>query len=164
MIFYEEILREFQKSKVDYIIVGGIALNLLGSMRNTADLDIVVELSDFNLNKIVKILKKHGYRVKIPVDPIRIADVKTRNEWIKNKHMKALNFYKTAGFGEVDIVIKTPLSYGLMKKNRILVKIKNLNLPVVSINDLIKMKKNAGRPIDQADLLELHNLKKYRRK
>lgn len=161
MIFYEEILREFQKNKVDYIIVGGIALNLLGGMRNTADLDIVVELSDTNLKKIVTILKKQGYRAKIPVDPMGIADEKTRRDWIQKKHMKALNFYKVDGFGEVDIVIQTPLSFKQMKKNRISVKIRNLSLPVASIDDLIKMKKAAARPLDQADLIELRNLKKY---
>jgi len=32
MIFYEEILKEFQTYNVKYVIVGGIAVNLLGSM------------------------------------------------------------------------------------------------------------------------------------
>ena len=49
MIFYEEIFWAFQKQKVKYVLVGGIAVNLLGSMRSTADLDILVEMSDDNL-------------------------------------------------------------------------------------------------------------------
>src|SRR5437773_7639644 len=105
MIFYEKILKEFNKRKVNYVIVGGIALNLLGSMRNTADLDILAEMTDKNLEKIVKILKKFGFTVKIPVDPIGIADAKTRQEWIKHKHMKALNFYRRDSFEQVDIII-----------------------------------------------------------
>ena len=76
MIIYEEILREFQKQKVKYVLVGGIAVNLLGALRSTADMDILVEMSDSNLAKIVTILKKQGYRVKQPVDPIMIADKK----------------------------------------------------------------------------------------
>jgi hypothetical protein len=35
MIFYEEIFRAFQKQKVKYVLVGGIAVNLLGSMRRS---------------------------------------------------------------------------------------------------------------------------------
>ncbi len=92
MIIYEEIFREFYKQKVKYILVGGIAFNLLGGERNTSDMDILVEMSDQNLAKIVKILKQKGYRVKQPVDPMGMAHKATRDDWIKNKHMKAFNF------------------------------------------------------------------------
>lgn len=61
MIIYEEIPREFQQQKVKHVTVGGIAVNLLGSLRTTADTDILVEMSDHNLKKIVQILKKQGY-------------------------------------------------------------------------------------------------------
>ena len=44
MIIYQEILQDFQRQKVKYVIVGGIAVNLLGSFRNTADMDILVEM------------------------------------------------------------------------------------------------------------------------
>ena len=62
MIIYEEILREFQKGKVRYVLVGGMAFNLLGALRSILDMDILVEMSDNNLAKIVKILKKKGYK------------------------------------------------------------------------------------------------------
>ena len=78
MILYSEILKDFQKQKVKYIVVGGLAFNLLGGQRSTSDLDILVEMSDINLAKIVKILTKRGYRVKQPVDPMGIADKATR--------------------------------------------------------------------------------------
>lgn len=39
MIFYEEIFREFHKQKVKYVLVGGIAVNLLGAMRSLAGLE-----------------------------------------------------------------------------------------------------------------------------
>ncbi len=34
MFIYEEILRDFQKQKVKYLLVGGIAVKLLGSLRS----------------------------------------------------------------------------------------------------------------------------------
>ena len=67
MILYEEVLKDFQKQKVKYVIVGGMAVNLLGSFRSTADLDLLLEMSDENLRKVVRILKKRGYRVRQPV-------------------------------------------------------------------------------------------------
>ena len=162
MIFYEEILRAFQKQKVKYVLVGGIAVNLLGSMRSTADLDILVEMSDDNLKKIVKVLKKYGYRIKQPVDPLKIADKKTREDWIKSKHMKAFNFYKEKGLKEVDIIIESPVSFKEANKKPVRIKIDDLVLPVISINKLIKMKRKSGRAVDKLDIEELRMVKKIK--
>lgn len=163
MIFYEEILRAFQKQKVKYVLVGGIAVNLLGSMRSTADLDILVEMSDDNLRKIVKILKSRGYRVKQPVDPMRIADRKTREDWIRNKHMKAFNFYKEDKLKEVDIIIESPVSFEEVRKSIMRIKVDDLRLPVISIDKLIKMKRKTARAIDKLDIKELKKIKKLRK-
>ncbi len=163
MIIYEDVLRAFQKQRVRYVIVGGIAVNLLGSLRNTADMDILVEMSDKNLAKVVGILKKHGYRVKQPVDPMRIADKKTREDWIDNKHMKAFNFYKEDQLKEVDIVIDSPVSFKEAKKDSVLIKA-GITLSVISIDNLIKMKKNTGRDVDKMDIKELKKIKKLQRR
>jgi hypothetical protein len=144
------------------VLVGGFAVNLLGSMRSTADLDILVEMSDSNLGKIVKILKKYGYRVKQAVDPMKIADKEMRKDWIENKRMKAFNFYKEDELKEVDIIIESPVSFEEARKSSIRIKIDNLVLPVISINKLIKMKKKTGRTIDKLDIEELKKIKKLR--
>ena len=162
MILYEEILREFQKQKVKYVLVGGIAVNLLGSLRSTADMDILAEMSNDNLRKIVTILKKKGYRVKQPVDPMDIADEDIRHDWIHNKHMKAFNFYKEDVLKEVDIIIDSPVSFEQAKKDTLKVRIDDMVLPVISIGNLIKMKRNTGRGIDKLDIEELSKVKKLK--
>ena len=163
MILYEEILREFQKQKVKYVLVGGIAVNLLGFLRSTADMDILVEMSDENLRKVVSILKKEGYRVKQPVDPMGIADEHTRHDWIRHKHMKAFNFYKEDELKEVDIIIESPVSFTEAKKSALRIKIDDTLLPVISIDNLIKMKRNTGRGVDKFDIEELKKIKKHKR-
>ncbi len=163
MILYEEILRDFQRQKVKYVLVGGIAVNLLGSLRSTADMDILVEMSNDNLRKVVSILKKKNYHVKQPVDPMGIADEKIRHDWIHNKHMKAFNFYKEDELKEVDIIIESPLSFEEVTKSAIKMKIDNMILSVISIDNLIKMKKNTGRNIDKLDIEELRKIKKLKR-
>jgi len=162
VVLYEDILREFQKKRVRYVIVGGIAVNLLGSFRNTADLDILVEMTDANLAKVVTVLKKKGYRVKQPVDPMGIADKKTREDWIHNKHMKAFNFYKEEELKEVDIIIDTPVPYARARKNVKLIRGGGLTLPVVSLKDLIRMKKDTGRALDKVDIEQLKMVQKLR--
>ena len=163
-MFYEEVLSEFQKQKVRYAIVGGLAVNLLGSFRSTADLDLVVEISNRNLAKIVTILTKQGYRVKQPVDPMGLADSKTRKDWIKNKHMKAFNFYKEEEFKEVDIIIDSPVSFVQAIKTAERISCGRLILTVMSVDNIIKMKRKANRNIDKVDIEELKQLKKMKRK
>jgi hypothetical protein len=156
MILYEEILKEFQKQKVRYVLVGGIAFNLLGGYRNTLDMDILVEMTDQNLLKVVKILKNAGYHVKQPVDPVKIADRATREDWIKNKNMKAFNFYKgEESYEEVDIIIDSPVNFREASKDARKIQVKSLNLSVISPRNFIKMKKAAGREKDLRDIEEL---------
>ena len=161
-MIYEEIFREFQREKVRYLIVGGIALNLLGGLRTTADLDILVEMTDENLLKIIKIFKKKGYRAKQPVDPMQFIDRETREDWIKNKHMKAFNFYKADELKEVDLIIDSPVTFESARKKIKRIQVDDLSLPVISIDDLIRMKRSAGRDVDQWDVKELKKIKRLR--
>ncbi len=156
MIIYEEILREFQKQKVKYVLVGGIAFNLLGGTRTTLDMDILVEMKDKNLLKVVNIMKRAGYHVKQPVDPANIADEKKREDWIKNKNMKAFNFYKgERTYEEVDIVIDSPVSYEKAIKKAVKARVGDLILSVISPADFIKMKRISARDKDLRDIEEL---------
>ncbi len=164
MIIYEEILKAFQEKRVRYVLVGGLAVNLFGWVRTTLDLDILVEMSDENLKKIVTILKKRGYGVKQPVDPMGIANRKIRLDWIKNRHMKAFNFYKEDTLKEVDIIIDSPVPFEKAKRRKVVIKVGNIRIPVISIDDLIEMKKNTGRNIDKLDIEELRKIKKLRKK
>jgi len=163
MIIYEEILKKFQRNKIKYVIVGGIAFNLLGGYRNTLDVDILVEMTDDNLFKITKILKKAGYSVKQPVDPVMIADKKTRENWIKNKHMKAFNFYKSEkSYKEVDIIIDSPVDFKAASKDAVKVKVGRMRLPVISPKNFIKMKRCSGRNRDLQDIEELKMIRKMK--
>ena len=163
MIIYEEILKAFQKHKVKYVLAGGMAFNLLGGYRNTLDMDIIVEMTGSNLRKIVKILKEAGYKIKQPVDPIGIADKKIREDWIRNKHMKTFNFYKSEGtYEELDIIIDTPVSFEKAIKKAEKIKAGRLSLTVISEVDFIKMKKAAGRDKDLRDIEELKFIRRIK--
>lgn len=160
-MLYGEILREFQKRKVKYVLVGGIALNLLGGERTTHDLDMLVEMTDGNLVKVVTVLKKRGYKIKQPVDPIQLAVKNIRTDWIRNKHMKAFNFYKEDEMKEVDIIVDSPVKYSDAKKGMKRIKIGTLTMPVISVKNLIRMKKNTGRLKDRLDIESLKMIEKF---
>ncbi|MBF0510814.1 MAG: hypothetical protein HQL13_00630 [Candidatus Omnitrophica bacterium] len=161
MIIYEDILRAFQENKVKYVLVGGLAVNLQGAFRSTADLDLLVEMSDANLAKIVKILKRKKYFVKQPIDPMKISDATTRKDWIENKNMKAFCFFKENG-QQVDLIIDSPVKFVEANKEADIQNVDGLRLPVVSIRHLIKMKEKTGREKDKLDVYELKRIKKLK--
>ena len=150
-MFYEEIIRKFNNAGVKYAIVGGVAVNLHGHIRMTADLDIVLELEDNNLAKAITTLRESGFSCKIPVDPMGLADSNTRNDWIKNKNMKALNFYRDTE--EVDLVVDSPVKYEEAEKT--IFAVNGINYPVVSKEDLIKMKEVTNRHHDIDNIKKL---------
>lgn len=162
MFFYEEVFREFQNRRVKYVVVGGIAVNLLGSLRSTADMDILVEMTDENIGKVVDILTDLGFRTKQPVDPAGLARREIRSEWIEKKHMKAFNFYKDGELQEVDIVLESPVDFQDAMADAVHLDIDGVNIPVISIAHLIEMKQVTGRPIDRQDIRELRKIQELR--
>jgi len=67
--------------------------------------------------------------------------------------MKAFNFYSASlPIGEIDLVIDLPIPYRQLKKRAVKIEIQGEKIPVVSIQDLIKLKVKAGRKQDLADV------------
>ncbi len=154
-MFYQRIIKKFNNNEIKYVIVGGLAVNLHGYVRLTADLDILIDLEDANIKHTLSLLKEAGFNCKIPVDPMGLADAAIREDWIKNKNLKALNFYKE--IEEIDLIIDSPVDYSSIEK--VLFDVEGIIYPVASKNDIITMKRKADRPLDREDIKQLELLK-----
>src|SRR5579864_7886909 len=91
-VFYESILRALEKHEVRYAIVGGVAVNLHGIPRMTADLDLIVDLSKENLEKLLTAMKEVGYLPRLPVAPEELLSPEKREEWITQKNLMVFTF------------------------------------------------------------------------
>ena len=153
---YQTIFKELNGLGIDYLLVGGLAVNFHGVPRTTYDIDLMVLLEPENILKLVAKLTQWGYRPKIPIDPKDLADENKRSSWIHEKGMKALNFYsETLPIGEIDIVIDSPIPYKELKGGAIKVELQDVKIPVASIRDLIELKLRASRKQDLADVEHL---------
>jgi len=153
---FQTIFRELNSLGIDYLVVGGLAVNFHGVPRMTYDIDLMVHLEPENILKLVTKLTQWGYKPKIPVDPRDLADEMKRNSWIFEKGMKALNFYsETLPIGEIDIIIDTPIPYEELRNRAIRIELQDERIPVASIHDLIELKLRAGRKQDLADVEHL---------
>ncbi len=160
MNLFRKIFKALNNEKIKYLVVGGVAVNLHGYIRFTGDLDILLLLEKNNLAKMEKAMKKLGYTKRLPVSISALSDQKTVKKWLKEKNMKAFSFFPPK-FNplQIDIIIEESLKFNNFLKKKSLKKISGVTIPIVSIEDLIKMKKKADRVQDAIDLEALIKLK-----
>lgn len=160
MLDYIGIFKELNAKKIKYIVVGGLAVNLLGIPRLTYDTDLLLDMEDKNLQKFLTLMKEWGFKPKVPVNIMDFANKDNRENWIKNKNMKAFRLFNPIWpMSEIDIIIDAPVDYKKAVKNLNRMVIKNVSIPIISAKDLIKMKQKAGRGQDKSDIRYLRNLK-----
>lgn len=161
-MFYFDLLEALYKNKIKYLIVGGFALNLHGVPRVTNDIDIIISMDKENINKVNEILNNLGYIPRLPENPDDIADPHKLKERIDNKNLTAFGFYnKNEPYKSVDIILDHPLNFEKAFQNKSIKKVTNIEIPLVSIEDLIKMKEKSNRNQDSSDINMLNKLKTF---
>jgi len=161
-MYYSEILREFDTNSIRYLIVGGLSVNLHGIPRVTQDIDFILSMDNDNLGKVLNILNNLGYTPQLPVFPEDLLSSEKREFWIKEKNLKAFSFCnKHKSYMVVDILLVHPLDFEEAYKKRIVKNLKEYKIYLVSIEDLIKMKKYSGRSQDLSDIELLRKLQKF---
>ena len=162
MNIYAEIFKAFNNAKIEYLIVGGVAVNLYGYNRFTGDIDILLALDKKNLEKMDKLMKKLGYTPRLPVQIHELRDTKKLKKWIREKGLKAYTFINNRQPQlDIDILVEESLTFEKHYKKRTKIEVWDIKLPVISLENLISMKKKTNRPKDMEDvkaLLELKNL------
>jgi hypothetical protein len=154
-IFDEDLLR-FWKSladnKVEYMMVGGFAVNMHGYTRSTEDIDIWINDDHENRKKLGDAMNVFGY------GELSWEEIQFVPGWT--------NFYIGNGI-VLDILISMKglegYSFGECLKLAIVADIENIKVPFLHINHLIANKKAVNRPKDQLDVIELEKIIKLRK-
>jgi predicted nucleotidyltransferase len=145
MIFTQD-MKEFieflEKYQVEYVVVGGFAVNYYGYIRTTQDIDILIFPSSKNAQNMIKALDEFGFgsagitrecfesagtAVHLGVEPNRI-DLLTNLKGVSNEEI-------------------------FKRKKRI--KYEKMFLNIISLKDLLECKRCSDRPKDLADVDEL---------
>jgi hypothetical protein len=147
-----EICTLLNKHKVDYLIIGGIAVVFHGYTRSTADLDFWYDPTKSNFEKIVKAIKEYG------------IDVSELEKIVFNPKKTFLRFPTSVFQTEFLPTIPGDISFKAAKENAEVLTINNTQVFVIGYDDLIKNKRSTNRLKDEADVEELTKRKKARRK
>jgi len=133
---------------VDYVIIGGVAVQAHGHTRTTQDLDVVPDAAPENLARLGAALAELGAR---PAGGGRDrTDLAVR---LTEEESLALD---TDG-GGVDIHMSPPGAppYARLRARALELNVAGVDLRVAGLDDLIAMKRASGRPIDRGDVLAL---------
>jgi len=141
------------RSRVPYALVGGYAVALHGAVRGTVDIDLVLRLEEKVFRAAERALARISLRPRLPVTASEVF--RFREEYIRNRNLSAWSFVNAARPSEiVDVVLTHDLATMKVKRLRV----EGRWIRVASIEDLIRMKTQSGRPQDLEDVKALRRL------
>ncbi|MBA7490479.1 hypothetical protein ES702_01017 [subsurface metagenome] len=143
---FKEFIALLNRNNVRYLIIGGFAYSFYAEPRFTKDIDIFIELSKENAEKIIKTIKDFGF-----------IDVGlTEKDFLKTDQIIQLGVAPL----RIDIAtsIKGIVEFQNAWKNRVIGRYGDTKVYFISKEDLIKNKQALGRKQDLADIENLERI------
>ena len=136
-----DFLKALNQQQVEYILVGGYSVILYGYSRTTGDMDILVNKTKENYQR----LQKAFHDFKMPVFEM------TEDNFLHNPHLDVFTF----GRQPVAIDIMTSIkgaTFDELYLKAIQIDVDDMLVKTIHVNDLILVKKASGRYKDLDDL------------
>lgn len=138
------------RAGVDFVVIGGVAVVVQASPRFTRDLDICYATDSTNLGRLGELLvsldaKLRGIEEDLPFVP----DARTL------RHAGVLTL--TTREGDLDLLVDPAGSpgYAALRRRANVIELDGVTVRIASVEDLISMKRAAGRAQDQIDVESL---------
>lgn len=140
--------KDLEKQGLQPILVGGMALVVLGSPRVTNDFDFLVSLQDLLMESVIEVFYKHGFEliskfnerreVLRTIDSPRVAAIR-----LKMDAPESAYFYNHKTDLKIDLLFDFPLPAKEVASRALKIKVKSHPLRIASREDLIRMKEIA---------------------
>lgn len=154
------LLETLARHGVDYVVIGGVATQVHGHRRTTMDLDLTPDPAPGNLRRLAAALEELEARPSDPllgegevsaVDPNRLA-VAAIVPSLSTRH-GVLHILKDP---------KGARAFQQLREAALVVELDGIEVAIVSLDDLIRMKRAAGRPGDLDDIAALAEVERQR--
>lgn len=148
---FDQLLRRLSEADVEFILIGGLAVNAWGVVRGTKDVDIVVAPDLENLKRIAEVAVASRGHVQTGESflssPPSIAAQLASGERVAIE----------TDLGQLDVVqgLDGVPSYEELRSSATEAEVLGVKVAICSFEDLKAMKRAAGRTRDQADLEDL---------
>lgn len=156
----ETIAASLDHAHVRFLVAGGMAVVAHGFLRFTADLDIILDPDREALTRAVETLSSLGYGPRAPVALTEFADASKRAAWARDKQMTVFSLFSSRfPDTEIDLFLESPFEFESAYTRATRAELpEGPTLAFVSLQDLIQMKRLAGRPRDLEDIAKLEAL------
>ena len=137
---FKEFLKLLNSSKVEYLVIGGYAVNLYGFARATADLDIWISIHPENARRVAQALREFGF---VQAEPETVL-----------KPRKVIRM----GVPPIRVEILTSISgveFGDCYARRLEAELDGIPINLIQLEDLKRNKAASGRLQDRLDLERL---------
>lgn len=142
------VCRLLNRHRVRYLLAGGVAANLHGSVRATRDVGILVPKDRANTERILKALAELPYGVARELDPEEVFD-------------KPITI--VGDDPRVDILtVAWDVTFDRANRSRVVRRIAGVQVPYLGLQDLMRSKRT-GRPGDLADIQALRGIRRSTR-
>ena len=135
---FRDMLSIFNEENVEYLLIGAYALAAYGNPRATKDMDLWVLCSAENSDRIVRALQRFGTPSGDVLNQDFIRPGITLQIGVPPRRIDVVT--------EIDGV-----SFAEAYRNRLMIEVDGVKVPVIGRQDLLTNKKAAGRPQDVAD-------------
>lgn len=147
----DEILVALAEHGVDFVVIGGIAVQAHGYIRGTHDVDIIVKATTLNLTRLSEALAELDAELRTAgtlklADPHQLRRAPLIPVVTRAGPLDVLNLEHVAG---------GPRSYDALRDAAIEVDLRGRAIAIAGLSDLIRMKRAAGR---QQDLMDIEAL------
>jgi hypothetical protein len=150
MTDFQALLSTLAGHEVAFIVVGGAAAIAHGASRLTQDLDIVYQRSPENVDRLVAALRAHHPYLRGAPQGLPFL-------WDRSTLTRGLNFTLVTSLGDIDLLGEIPGggTYEDLRGEAIPLSIFGTDCLCLSLAQLIRAKRAAGRPRDLEALAEL---------
>lgn len=139
---FNDFIKLCNKFEVKYLVIGGYAVSIHGYPRTTKDLDICIELSEENADKMIEVIKEFGFSsMKL-----------TKEDFLKPNFITQLG-YEPLRIDLINDLDGVPFEEAWLNKRVVNMQGESVNF--IGYNELLKVKAKAGRPQDLADIDKL---------
>lgn len=154
-----QLLESLSDARVEFVLVGGLAVQLHGFLRATFDIDLVLAMDDENLLRFIAVAKRLGL---IPVMPVAIDALRNAQQielWYHEKGMLSFSLREPqVGGSIVDVLVRPEVPFNTLVSNAVIGELFGRQLRIAAIEDLLVMKRIANRPKDQMDIMALEKI------
>jgi predicted nucleotidyltransferase len=139
---FKELFRSLNENEVKYLLIGGYAVVIYGYVRNTNDIDIAVSNDPKNAEKLVRALTEFGFAESALSKELFLQKDSLVRMGVEPNKIEILNYLDGLDFENA-------------YKRRKNLQVEDIEISVISLEDLIANKKTVGRLKDLADIEEL---------